>query len=211
MRLANGTEIKAGAFLFDMDGTIVDSSAVVNYVWGKWAERMSLDPVEVVRAAQGRRALDTITLFCQPGFDVLEETRMVQQQETDMLDGIVAIPGSIEMIRALPRDRWAVVTSAERPLALARLSAAGLPIPDVLITSEDVAKGKPDPQGYLMGAGALGTAPERCIVFEDAPAGIMAGINAKSRVVAIAHDRYSVLEDNQDWIDDYTDYTFVIE
>ncbi|MEU3140668.1 HAD-IA family hydrolase [Nocardiopsis alba] len=146
--------ISVDAVLFDIDGTLVDSTPVVERTWRLWAESYGVDPEAILEVSHGRRSEDTIALF-------------------------------------LPAERWAAVTSGTRLLMRERLSHAGLPIPEVLVAAEDVSVGKPDPQGYLKAAERLGHAPERCLVVEDAPAGIRAGVASGATVLAVAtsHDR----------------------
>ena len=173
------------AALFDMDGTIVNSIAAAERVWGAWAQAHGLDVAAFLPTIHGKRSQDTIAALNLPGLDPEAEARRINRIEIDTVDGVAAIAGADAFLRGLPADRWAVVTSAPRALALARIAAAGLPLPRVLIASEDVRKGKPDPEPFLRGAAALGVAPEDCLVFEDAPAGVAAGLSAGAQVIAI--------------------------
>ena len=171
--------------LFDMDGTLVDSRAVVERVWSGWARRHGLDLHKILAVSHGRRTIDTVREFVLPGMDPTDEARRLEEIEAADDEGIVGVCGAREFVDRFGQDQWAVVTSAGRHLAVKRLLAAGLPIPEVLITAEDVGRGKPDPQGYLLAAERLGASPNRCLVFEDAPAGIEAGMRAGCDVVAI--------------------------
>lgn len=171
--------------LFDMDGTLVDSRAVVERVWRGWAAEHGLDPEEILTASHGRRSRDTVERFATATMDIEAEATKLESRETDDTEGLVAVAGAAELLARLPADSWALVTSAGRDLARRRLSAVGLPLPDLLISAEDVRAGKPDPEGYRLAAQRLGTKAERCLVFEDAPAGIAAGLAAGSTVVAI--------------------------
>ena len=173
------------AFLFDMDGTLIDSIAAAERVWGRWAQRHGLDVAVVVKAMHGVRAIETIRRFGPPGIDVEAETAALTQAEIADLEGIVAIDGADRFLRSLPRDRWAIVTSAPRALALPRLRAAGLPVPEILVTADDVARGKPAPDCFLAAAEALGFPIRECLVWEDAPAGIAAAEAAGAAVIVI--------------------------
>ncbi|WP_299482675.1 HAD-IA family hydrolase [uncultured Roseibium sp.] len=173
------------AILFDMDGTLLDSRAVVERVLTNWAVANDIDPVALLAVSHGRRTIDTLRDFAKAGTDYEAEAARIEKAETDDVQGIVAIPGAVDLVNRLLPGRWAIVTSAGRDLAVRRLTAAGLPIPDVLVTAEDIEHGKPDPSGYLLAAERLGKPAENCLVFEDASAGIQAGLNAGSDVVAI--------------------------
>jgi mannitol-1-/sugar-/sorbitol-6-phosphatase len=174
------------AALFDMDGTLVDSSAAVEASWTLFAQEQGVDPAELMAEIHGVRAADTIARFV-PADRVEAETARLLDREMQALDGVVEIPGAVAAMAALREAgvAVAVVTSAPRELALARLAAGGIPIPEVVITAEDVEHGKPAPDCYLAGAARLGADPTRCVVFEDADAGIRAGIAAGARVVVI--------------------------
>jgi sugar-phosphatase len=173
------------AFLFDMDGTVLDSIAVAERVWGAWALRHGLDVEAFLPTIHGVRAEETIRRQNLAGIDVALETEAILRGEVADVEGVIPIPGAEAFLRALPADRWAVVTSAQRELALRRMAAAGLPLPAVLITAEDVSRGKPAPDGYVLAAERLGVAADACLVFEDAPAGLLAGEAAGAEVVVI--------------------------
>jgi len=189
------------ALLFDMDGVLVDSTAAVARVWTVWARKHELDPETVVKIAHGRPSITTIRELLPHG-DHEAEDREVERLEIEDVEGIVALPGAAELLRTLPPTRYAIVTSATRPLAEVRLRAAGLPIPERLVTARDVQRGKPNPDPYLGGAQLLGVPPAECVVIEDAPSGVRAGKAAGARVVALrttASD--SELEEaGADWI-----------
>lgn len=174
------------AFLFDMDGTILTSIAAVDRAWRAWARRVGVDEEEVMAYMHGRRAIDTITYF-QPGagadhlqaeFDWLEAFELAD------IRGIEPIAGVHAVLEAA-KGRWALVTSASPAIARARVKAAGIALPEVVVTSADVARGKPDPMGYLLAAQKMGVDPTRCLVFEDAHAGIAAGRAAGAEVLQI--------------------------
>ena len=194
----------AQALLFDMDGTLVLSHAVVHRVWGRWAERHRLDPGHVIAESHGRRTIDSVRALCPPGVDQQAEADELILAERLDTEGIVAVPGVLALLRSVPPERWAVVTSADRPLAEVRLRAAGITPPRVCITAEDVTHGKPDPQGYLLAASRLGVPAADCIVFEDAPAGIAAGRAAGAHVIVLATEQTPEAVQDDDWIADYT-------
>ena len=178
------TSIRCRGVLFDLDGVLVDSTPAVARVWAGWAREHGFDPDEVVRKAHGRPSIATIRELL-PNGDHEAENREVERREIADIGGVIPLPGALELLRSLPADRWAIVTSCTRPLAGVRIAAAGLPTPEHLVTSSDVQCGKPDPEPYLKGAESLGLPAAECVVFEDAPAGIRAGKAAGARVVAL--------------------------
>lgn len=161
-------QLGCAAVLFDMDGVLVRSEAVVRRVWRRWAESRGFDPEAILRTAHGRRTLDTLRTVA-PGLDQSAEFRWVEEAELADHDGIESIGGAHDLVSRLPDSRWAVVTSAGRELALRRLTWAGLTIPSCLIPADEVGQGKPSPEGYLRAAAGLGVAPADCVVFEEAP------------------------------------------
>jgi len=176
--------IQCRGVLFDLDGVLVDSTPAVARVWTIWANKHGFDPQETVRKAHGRPSLATIRELL-PNADHAAENAIVEGMEIEDVEDVVALPGAAELLRALPAEKWTVVTSCTRRLALVRLHAAGLPIPAKLVTSNDITNGKPHPEPFLQGAKLLGFAPPQCVVFEDAPAGIRAGKAAGMRVIAL--------------------------
>jgi len=170
------------AFLFDMDGTLLNSSAVVDRVWGSWAKRHGIDAATLLASVHGVRAEDTIRRFAGTTVDVAKETQWILEAEVKDVDGVVAVEGINAFIDALEPGTWGIVTSAPRALAEVRLRAVSLPIPEVMITAEDVQRGKPDPQGFLLGAQRLGVGIGECLVFEDSPAGVAAAKAAGAQV-----------------------------
>jgi mannitol-1-/sugar-/sorbitol-6-phosphatase len=177
-------EIRCAALLFDMDGVLIDSMPAVARVWSNWAVEHGFDPEAVVRAAHGRPSLLTVCDYL-PNADHLAENREVERREIADTEGIVPLPGAAELLEALPRGRWAVVTSCTRPLAEVRWRAAGLPHPGAFITSNDIEHGKPAPDPYRRAAQALSFAPADCVVVEDAPAGIRSGKAAGAQVIGM--------------------------
>ena len=177
------TEISCAALLFDMDGVLINSTPAVARVWSKWAIEHGFNPEEVVARAHGRPSLTTVREYL-PDADHEVENREVERREIEDLEGVVPMPGALELLASLPEDRWTIVTSSTRALAEVRLRAAGLLIPKKLISSTDITHGKPHPEPFLKGAAALGFPAGECIVFEDVPAGVKAGKSAGARVVA---------------------------
>jgi mannitol-1-/sugar-/sorbitol-6-phosphatase len=177
------TQITCSALLFDLDGVLVDSTPAVTRVWARWAVAHGFDPSDVVRRAHGRPSIATIREYL-PQSDYEAENSEVESGELGDLEDVVPLPGARELLNALPADRWTIVTSCTRPLAEARLRAAGLSIPGRLVTCDDVENGKPDPEPYLKGALLLGVLARDCVVVEDAPAGIRAGKSAGARMIA---------------------------
>lgn len=173
------------AVLFDMDGTLVDSTAVVEQVWGEFAARYGLDLEEILRTSHGVQAGDTVRRFAPPRSDLRALTAELGAMERVRTAGIVPLPGAARLLETLPADAVALVTSADRILADIRMRAAGLAMPATVVTAELVTRGKPDPEGYLKAAAGLGVDPADAVVFEDAPAGIAAGVAAGIRTVAV--------------------------
>jgi mannitol-1-/sugar-/sorbitol-6-phosphatase len=178
------TLIRCGAILFDLDGVLMDSRVAVERAWERWATGHGIDPIAVLAQAHGRRTIDTIRAIA-PLLDIEAEARLLEVAESVDFDGVTTLPGAAELLEALPAGSWTVVTSGTRALATGRLAHGGLPIPEQLITADDVERGKPDPQPYLAGAAALGIDSADCLVIEDAPAGIEAGKAAGMTVIAL--------------------------
>lgn len=177
--------ISVDAVLFDIDGTLVDSTGAVERTWRLWGEAHGIDPEEILAVSHGRRSEDTIAMFL-PQDQVADAAAELEELELADLDGVTALPATRELLTALPTERWAAVTSGSRRLMRTRLEAAGLPAPEVLVTADDVTEGKPHPQGYLRAAAGLGFDPARCLVVEDAPAGVRAGLASGAAVLAVA-------------------------
>jgi sugar-phosphatase len=175
--------VACSAILFDMDGVLIDSTPAVARVWAGWAREHGFDPADVVRRAHGRPSLTTV-MELLPDSDHEAENREVERREIEDLEGVVPIPGAVELLNTLSPDCWALVTSSTRALAETRLRATGLPIPRHFVTSSDVVQGKPHPEPYLKAAEMLGVKAADCIVVEDVPAGIRAGTAAGARVIA---------------------------
>jgi sugar-phosphatase len=174
----------AHALLFDMDGVLIDSAPAVERVWRFWASAHGLDPAAVVGQAHGRRSVETIRAVA-PHLNAEKENIIVEQMEIEDRAGVMALPGAAELLRNLPADRFALVTSATRPLAVARMGYACLPVPTNIVTADDVVHGKPSPEPYLKGAALLGFAAGDCVVFEDTPAGLAAGHAAGAQTIGL--------------------------
>jgi mannitol-1-/sugar-/sorbitol-6-phosphatase len=172
------------AILFDLDGVLVDSTGSVTRQWRRWAEEHSLDPQKVLEIAHGVRTIEIVRTLA-PHLDAEAEVKRIEKREADDQEGVAVMPGAAELLKAIPEGRWCVVTSGTRYLATARLKLANLPTPNVLVSADDVSKGKPDPEPYLMGAKLLGINPAECLVIEDAPAGIRAAHAGGMKAIAI--------------------------
>jgi sugar-phosphatase len=168
--------------LFDLDGVLVDSTQVVERIWRDFALAHGLNVAETLKNVHGRRTVETIRLLV-PDLDEFEVAAELERLEID--GDVRALPGSARLLSALDQNAWGVVTSGSTAVALARLRSAALPVPAVLITADGVTRGKPDPEGYLAGAAAIGVAPDHCLVIEDSPAGIAAGTAAGAHTLAL--------------------------
>ncbi|WP_292047163.1 MULTISPECIES: HAD-IA family hydrolase [unclassified Brevundimonas] len=198
------------AFLFDMDGTLITSTAAAERVWTRWAKRHGLHVAALLSVMHGVRAVDTIRRQNLPDIDLDAEVAWVERGEIEDVEGVAPIAGAVDFLTRLPPDRWAVVTSATVPLARARLTAAGVTPPAVLITAEDVERGKPDPAGYLKAAATLGFDIADCLVFEDADAGVKAGEAAGADVVVVTAAWTHPLETDRPKLADYADVTLEV-
>ena len=197
---------KFAAFLFDMDGTLLNSIASAERVWSRWAERHGLDVAKFLPTIHGVQSVETVRRQNLPGVDPVAESQAITQAEMEDTDGIVSIGHAAAFLASLPDHRWAIVTSAPRELALRRLHAAGLKAPPLLVSAEDVERGKPAPDCFLLAAKRLGVAPNECLVFEDAPAGIAAAEAAGAEVVVITAAHSHPIETTHPTLDDYADY-----
>lgn len=176
-------------FLFDLDGTLVDSLPAVERAWRNWGARHGIAADEILSFIHGKQAITSLRHFMagQPEAAIQAEFRALEQNEAQDTAGVQALPGAHALLTRLDAlcIPWAIVTSGSVPVARARHTAAGLPQPAVFITAEQVEKGKPEPDAYLLGAKKLGLAAESCVVVEDAPAGILSGLNARCAVIAV--------------------------
>ena len=176
-------------FLFDLDGTLVDSLPVVERSWQFWAESYGVDPQAVLDFIHGKQAITTLRHFMpdKSEAEIQAEFLRLEQIEANDLDGIRALPGAVALLQHLDAQSvpWAIVTSGSIPVAHARHRAAGLPMPEVFVTAEQVKRGKPQPDAYLLGAELLGLPPQACLVVEDALAGVQSGLAAGCHVAAV--------------------------
>jgi len=178
-------EFHCDAILFDLDGVLVDSTQVVERQWRQWAIRNQIDLVQLMAIAHGRRAIEIIQRMA-PHLDSRAEAAILAAAEAADTEGLLVYEGAHRLLTTLPATACAIATSGTLAVASARLAFAGLPTPTVFVTSDDVQRGKPNPDPYLLAATRLGVPPKRCLVFEDAPAGIEAGLAAGACVIAVA-------------------------
>jgi sugar-phosphatase len=176
-------EIRCSGVLFDLDGVLIDSTPAVTRVWRQWALEHGFDPDEVVARVHGRPSLATVREYL-PNADHAAENREIERREMQDADGIITLPGARELLLQLPAELWTIATSCTRSLAEVRLRAAGLPVPERIVTSTDVTLGKPHPEPFVKAAAKLGFTASECVVVEDVPAGIRAGKAAGARVIA---------------------------
>jgi len=195
------SEIHCAALLFDMDGVLINSTPAVARVWRRWAIERGFNPEEVVARAHGRPSLTTVREYL-PQADHEAENREVERREIEDLEGVVPLPGALELLASLPFDRWTIVTSCTHALAEVRIKAAGLPLPAKLVTANDITNGKPHPDTYLKGASILGFSPSDCVVVEDVPAGVRAGKAAGAKVIAFTTtvEGPTLREAGADWV-----------
>jgi sugar-phosphatase len=193
------------AFLFDMDGTILSSIKAAERVWGEWAKGHGIDVDAFLPTIHGKRTEETVRRLALPGVDPVAEAQRITLAEIEDVAGIEAIAGAADFLASLPADRWAIVTSAPRALAERRIAAAGLPVPAVLVAAEDVQRGKPAPDPFLLGAQRLGIAPEHCLAFEDTLAGLTAAESAGMDAVVITATHSHVLDTDAISVLDYDD------
>jgi sugar-phosphatase len=175
---------RVSAVLFDLDGVLVESREATERVWLDWALENGIDEAALRSAMHGVRSADVIRAL-RPDLDAAAESGEIERRQLEDVDGLAAIPGAAAALEALKGDRVAVVTSGTRPLALARLAAVGIEAPAVMVCADDVTRGKPDPEGYLIAAGRVGADPAEAVGVEDAPPGIDAGRAAGAATVAV--------------------------
>jgi len=185
--------------LFDMDGTLIDSTASMARIWGRWLTRHGLDAPSIIPKIHGMRASETIRQFNLPGVNPQVEAKVIEVEETEDTEGIFALPGAMAFLDAIPKGKWALVTSAPVRLAHARLKAAGIPVPQIAVYGEDVKVGKPNPEPFAAGAVKLGLRNAACVAFEDSTAGIASAAAAGSPVVVITATHHLPMETHH-WV-----------
>ena len=181
------------AILFDLDGVLVDSNKCIELLWRIWADKRHINVDKVLHYTHGRQAVETIHLVA-PHLDAEQEAAELWAIEAHETTGLAKIPGAVELLQSIPAGAWGIATSEIRAIASAHLAFAGLPVPEVLISAEDVVASKPDPEPYLFAAMMLGVKPARCVVIEGSPAGIRAGRAAGMHVVGVLSSAYTVDE-----------------
>ena len=177
-------EVATKGILFDMDGVLISSIGSVVRCWRRWAVMYGVPDAESYEVPHGMRAIEIVKSL-RPDIDPQEGLRYIEDLELEDVADLVVLPGVRALLESLPADRWAIVTSATSRLMLGRLKAAGLPVPERIISADMVERGKPDPEPYRRGAELLGFRPEECLVVEDAPSGVGAGLAAGSRVLGV--------------------------
>ena len=178
------TQFDCKAILFDLDGTLVDSTASVERCWRRWTERVGLDFEQVMAIAHGQPAAQSLQLVA-PHLSLAEEAAWLEELEADDAHTVEVIDGAQSLLASLPAKNWCIVTSGTDRLARARIFHGGLPLPDVLVTADDVTNGKPDPEPYLVGAQRMNLPPSACVVLEDSVAGVASAKAAGMRVIAV--------------------------
>lgn len=185
--------------LFDMDGVLVSSIGSVNRCWRRWAVMYEIPDAENYQVPHGHRAIDVIRRL-RPDIDAQEGLRVIEDMEIEDTADLTVLPGVEKLLAGLPPERWAIVTSATRRLLLGRLAAAGLPIPERIVSGDMVERGKPHPEPYMRGARLLGLDPSECVVVEDAPSGVGAGRAAGCRVLGVLGTHEADQLADADWI-----------
>ncbi len=175
--------IRCKGVLFDMDGILISSLGSVERSWTRWAHMRGIDPAYAISVAHGRRAIETVAEL-RPDLDSVAELKVIEDFEVEDNEGLTVLPGVLNLLAALPKGAWTVVTSATERLARVRLAVGGIPVPDRIVTADQVKLGKPNPAPFLAGAALLGIQPGQCVVFEDSSSGAKAGRAAGCTVVA---------------------------
>jgi sugar-phosphatase len=176
--------VDAKGILFDMDGVLISSIGSVVRSWQRWAAIYGVADAEHYEVPHGVRAIDIVKSL-RPDIDPAEGLRVIEEMELEDMADLTVLPGVRRLLESLPPERWGIVTSATRRLLLERLAAAGLPVPERIVSADMVERGKPDPEPYRRGAEWLGLRPEECVVVEDAPPGVGAGLAAGCRVLGV--------------------------
>jgi mannitol-1-/sugar-/sorbitol-6-phosphatase len=197
--LSGPVSVTAKGILFDMDGVLISSIGAARRCWKRWAIRYGVPNADEFEIPHGIRSIDLVKML-RPDIDPQEGQRAIEDMEVEDVADLQVLPGVKVLLESLPPERWAIVTSATRRLLLARLHAAGLPVPERIISGEMVERGKPDPEPYRRGAELLGLRPEECVVVEDAPSGVGAGKAAGCRVLAVLGTHAAAELRGADWV-----------
>jgi len=199
--LSESIAVETKGILFDMDGVLISSIGSVDRCWKRWAKMYGIPDAENYQVPHGVRAIDIVKSL-RPDIDPQEGLRVIEDMEIEDTADLKVLPGAKVLLAGLPPERWAIVTSATKRLTVARLTVAGLPVPERLISADMVERGKPDPEPYRRGAELLGLRPEDCVVVEDAPSGVGAGKAAGSRVLGVLGTHTCEELREADWIVD---------
>jgi len=197
--LTGPVRVTAKGILFDMDGVLISSIGAAVRCWKRWAKRYGVPNAEEFEIPHGVRSIDLVKML-RPDIDPREGLRAIEDMEVEDVADLQVLPGVKVLLESLPLERWAIVTSATRRLLLARLKAAGLPVPERIISAEMVERGKPDPEPYRRGAELLGFRPDECVVVEDAPSGVGAGKAAGCRVLGVLGTHSAAELGEADWV-----------
>jgi sugar-phosphatase len=191
--------VTANGILFDMDGVLISSIGSVRRSWRLWAKMYDVPNAEEYEVPHGVRAIDIVKQL-RPDIDPHEGLRVIEDIEVNDVADLTVLPGVKKLLDCLPSDRWAIVTSSTGRLLLARLKAAGLPVPERIISADTVERGKPDPEPYRRGADLLGFRAEDCLVVEDAPSGVGSGKAAGCRVLGVLGTHLAADLRQADWV-----------
>jgi sugar-phosphatase len=191
--------VSAQGILFDMDGVLISSIGSVRRCWQRWAKMYGVPNADEYEVPHGMRAIEIVKIL-RPDIDPREGLRAIEDMEVEDIADLKVLPGVKTLLESLPPERWAIVTSSTHRLLLARLKAAGLPLPDRIISGDVVERGKPDPEPYRRGAGLLGFRPEECVVVEDAPSGVGSGVAAGCRVLGVLGTHSAEELHGADWV-----------
>jgi sugar-phosphatase len=203
-------KVETKGLLFDMDGVLISSIGSVERCWRRWAKIYDVPGADTYKVPHGMRAIDIVKML-RPDIDAEEGLRVIEDMEVEDTDDLRVLPGVKQLLQGLPPERWAIVTSCTQRLLLGRLAAAGLPVPSRIISGDMVERGKPDPEPYRRGAALLGLKPRECVVVEDAPSGVGAGLAAGCRVLGVlgTHSPYDLRQ--ADWVAESLDKVQVVE
>jgi mannitol-1-/sugar-/sorbitol-6-phosphatase len=202
-------KVETKGLLFDMDGVLISSIGSVERCWRRWAKIYDVPGADTYEVPHGMRAIDIVKML-RPDIDAEEGLRVIEDMEVEDTGDLRVLPGVKKLLEELPPERWAIVTSCTRRLLLGRLAAAGLPVPSRIISGDMVERGKPDPEPYRRGAALLGFAPEDCVVVEDAPSGVGAGIAAGCRVLGVLGTHSAEELKAADWVAESLDSVTVV-